>query len=430
VRDGDFGLRNVRAATLEAHLKLGFEENRVKFSGAGSLANLSLLRPALSAEELRGIRLGFRGVGEVATDLSALVVEDAELTFGDVKLAGSLRFANDEKSLRVSAKGAVPLASCGSVLSSIPEGLVKDLGGMRLDGVFALGFGLEYDTADIEAMRVSLDVKNECRVTHAPAQLNPERFRSAWVREVKGADGSMMPLETGPGTETWVPYENISKNMEIAVQVCEDGGFHRHRGFDFRAMEKAIKDNVRAGRFLRGASTISMQLAKNLYLGKEKTLARKVEEAVLTMMLEQELSKSQILELYFNVIEFGPGIYGIGPAARHYFNQPASELTLSQALYLASILPDPTRQHFAPDGSLTPRWAAYIEKLINIAHKVKLISEDERDRALEERVAFRVPASEGATLPEGDQAGLPPLEPSTATEGGAAAPQGDFAPGP
>jgi monofunctional biosynthetic peptidoglycan transglycosylase len=430
VRDGDFGLFAVRDATLEAHLLLSLAPRSVRFSGSGRLANLSIHRPALSPEQLRGIRLGLSGRGEIATDGSAMALDDAEVTFGDVKLTANLRFANDLQGMRVSAKGAVPLASCGAMLSSIPEGLVRTLGGLKLDGVFSLGFELAYDTTDIEAMRVGLDVKNECRVTYAPAVLNPERFRTPWVREVKGADGSMTPIETGPGTDTWVAYENISRNMEIAVQVCEDGGFHRHRGFDFRAMEKAIKDNVRAGRFLRGASTISMQLAKNLYLGKEKTLARKIEEAVLTMLLEQELSKQQILELYLNVIEFGPGIYGIGPAARHYFNQPASELTLSQSLYLASILPDPTRQHFAPNGSLTPTWAAYIERLIHIAHKVKLISEEERDRALEERVAFREPA-DGDGLPSGELPTPSPSDPAGGTPAEAfGGPNGDVAPGP
>lgn len=431
IRDGDFGLSAVRDATLEAHLLLSLAPRSIRFSGSGRLANLSIHRPALSPEELRGIRLGFSGRGELATDGSALALDDGEVTFGDVKLTGNLRFANDVQGMRLAAKGAVPLASCSAMLSSLPEGLVRALGGLKLDGVFSLGFELVYDTADVEAMRVGLDVKNECRVTYAPAELNPQRFRSPWVREVKGADGSMVPIETGPGTDSWVSYENISRNMEIAVQVCEDGGFHRHRGFDFRAMEKAIKDNVRAGRFLRGASTISMQLAKNLYLGKEKTLSRKIEEAVLTILLEQELSKQQILELYLNVIEFGPGIYGIEPASRHYFNQPASELNLSQALYLASILPDPTRPHFASDGSLTPSWAAYIQRLIHIAHKVKLISEEERDRALEERIAFRSPATESGATPSGglvvpesnDPAGGAPTE----AFGG---PNSDVAPAP
>jgi membrane peptidoglycan carboxypeptidase len=215
---------------------------------------------------------------------------------------------------------------------------------------------------------------------------------------VKAPDGSSVLTQSGPGTADYKPYAQISRYMETAVLVCEDGGFHRHRGFDFRAIEKALKDDLRAGRFLRGASTISMQLAKNLYLGREKTLARKVQEALLTMLLEERLSKQEILELYLNIVELGPGIYGVGQAAEHYFAKPASELTLAQALYLASILPDPTRQHFNPDGSVSPRWDAYLKKLMNIARQVKLITDEELEAGLREEIAFRKPG-EGGALP-------------------------------
>ena len=142
--------------------------------------------------------------------------------------------------------------------------------------------------------------------------------------------------------------------MEIAVLVCEDGGFYRHRGFDFRAIEKAIEGRHPSGRFVRGASTISMQLAKNLYLGREKTLSRKIQEALLVLVLEQELSKKELMELYLNIVELGPGIYGVGPAADHYFNVPAKDLTLGQALYLASILPDPTQAALQPGRRPSP----------------------------------------------------------------------------
>jgi membrane peptidoglycan carboxypeptidase len=175
----------------------------------------------------------------------------------------------------------------------------------------------------------------------------------------------------------------------VAVLVCEDGGFYRHGGFDFRAIERAIKDDIVAGRFVRGASTISMQLAKNLYLGREKTLARKLQEALLTMLLEQELTKKELMELYLNVVELGPGLYGVGPAAAHYFDTTPRDLTLGQALYLASILPDPTRQRFTPEGDVTPRWAEYLKKLMHIARKVERITDEELEAGLAEEVGFR-----------------------------------------
>jgi membrane peptidoglycan carboxypeptidase len=129
------------------------------------------------------------------------------------------------------------------------------------------------------------------------------------------------------------------------------------------------------------------------------------------MLLEERLSKQEIMELYLNIVELGPGIYGVGQAAEHYFAKPASELSLGQALYLASILPDPTRQHFTPEGAVTPRWSEYLKKLMNIARKVKLISDEELAQGLLEEVAFRQPGS-GGSLPAGgiDAAGDLPGE--------------------
>jgi membrane peptidoglycan carboxypeptidase len=243
-------------------------------------------------------------------------------------------------------------------------------------------------------MKVELDVENACVISDVPEQLSPARFRGPWTRTVKGADGQPMTIESGPGTGGWVRYEEISEHMEIGVLVCEDGGFYRHRGFDFRAIEKSVRDNVRAGRFVRGASTITMQLARNLYLGREKTLSRKFEEAILTMLIEQHFQKRELMELYLNVIEFGPGIYGVGPAARHYFSVEPSQLTLGQAFYLASILPSPDHQHFDKTGAVSERWMNYLHKLMGIAHKLKRVSDEELERGLEEQVAFRVAGSE------------------------------------
>ena len=139
-----------------------------------------------------------------------------------------------------------------------------------------------------------------------------------------------------------------------------------------------------------------MQLAKNLYLDRVKNLSRKLQEAVLTMYLEQELTKEQILELYLNVVEFGPMVYGIGPAARHYFNTSAAELSLGQALYISSILPNPKQQHFAAGGAVTPGWMSYLRKLMEIAHRRQRIDDEELDEGQRETVVRGQPAPEHA----------------------------------
>jgi membrane peptidoglycan carboxypeptidase len=204
----------------------------------------------------------------------------------------------------------------------------------------------------------------------------------------------------------------MSRHLESAVLICEDSRFHAHGGFDFQALENAIKDDLKQGRFARGASTVSMQLAKNLYLGKEKTLGRKLQEALLTMLLEQQLDKRRILELYLNVVELGPGLYGVGDAAQYYFATPARALTLGQSLYLASLLPNPTYSRFGPNGKLNAGWLTYLHRLMQIAHKIKRIDDSELQAGLEEEIAFRVPGT----------AALPAITPTEGSEPEAPAP--------
>jgi len=284
------------------------------------------------------------------------------------------------------APGGVPLASCQSLLDSAPEGLLPLLRGLKFAGTFALDAQVSFDTEKLSDMRVRWDFKNECRVTEVPVDLSPKRFLNPFRMQVKDVTGRVVSIETGPGTPSWTPYADISPHMETAVLICEDGRFFRHQGFDREAIENSLKENVKAGRFARGASTISMQLAKNLYRSFDKTLARKLQEAVLTTLLEQELSKQEMMELYLNVIEYGPGIYGIGAAARHYFNTTPMELALSQSLYLASILPNPAQQHFTEDGQLSQGWQNYLRRLMRIATKIGRLSEPEYEAALLEEV--------------------------------------------
>jgi len=194
------------------------------------------------------------------------------------------------------------LASCQAFLDATPRGLLPLLSSLRMTGTFGVKAELDFDSEHPNETRVRLNVANDCHIEQVPAELNPRRFASLWQRVVKGAKKEPIEITSGPGSADWVPIDAISPFMETAVQVCEDGHFQYHHGFDFEAIQNPIKDNLIKGRFARGASTISMQLAKNLYLGKEKTLGRKLQEAVLTQLLEQELSKRELLELYLNVI--------------------------------------------------------------------------------------------------------------------------------
>ncbi|HET7543763.1 MAG TPA: biosynthetic peptidoglycan transglycosylase [Polyangiaceae bacterium] len=397
VREHDFGLIGVELAMLQAKgdVTLAADGSTLSFDGSGALSNVALKRAELSTLPLSGIQLAFRAKGTTSLDGARLVLEDGELAFGDVSVRGSGSLNRSERTLSTRWQGGVPLASCQAFLDATPRGLAPLIASLRMTGTFGVKADLDFDSEHPNDTRVRLNVANDCHIEQVPAQLNPRRFSHLWQREVRGANKQPIEIESGPGSADWVPIDAISPNMEVAVQVCEDGHFQYHHGFDFEAIQNSIKDNLIKGRFARGASTISMQLAKNLYLSKEKTLGRKLQEAVLTQLLEQELSKRELLELYLNVIEYAPGVYGIGPAAHYYFAKRPSELSLGQALYIASILPNPERQHFDADGKVSAAWAAYLQRLMRIAKKIGQINEEQLAAGLAEHVVFHVADSGG-----------------------------------
>lgn len=139
----------------------------------------------------------------------------------------------------------------------------------------------------------------------------------------------------------WVPYERISIHLKRAIIASEDANFVDHEGFDWDGIQKAMVKNQKKGRFVAGGSTITQQLAKNLFLTPTKSYFRKVEEAIITLMLESLWSKRRIFEVYLNVIEWGSGVFGAEAAARHYYNSSAAQLGPEQAARLAGMVPNP-----------------------------------------------------------------------------------------
>lgn len=171
------------------------------------------------------------------------------------------------------------------------------------------------------------------------APLASPRFSTTiTVKDWKKRDRSFV---VGPRNPRWTPYGAIPPAMRKAVIAAEDANFYAHEGVDYEAMKEAILADIEKGAFVRGGSTITQQLAKNLYLTREKTLIRKLKEVILAHRIDDTLSKRRILELYLNVVELGPMVYGVGHASQYYFGKPASAMTLRECAFLASMLPGP-----------------------------------------------------------------------------------------
>jgi membrane peptidoglycan carboxypeptidase len=200
-----------------------------------------------------------------------------------------------------------------------------------------------------------------------------------------------MTFYAGPENPEWVPYTEISPHLINSIMTTEDSGFFKHKGFIPSEFRTALQANLQKGYFRVGASSITMQMVKNVLLSREKTLSRKLQELFLTWYIEHHLTKERILEIYFNVIEFGPGIYGIGRAARHYFGKTAKDLEPQEAAFFSSILPSPKRryvQYCHANGLLDPKWDAYIKRIMRRSHERGRLSDEEYEKALATPLKF------------------------------------------
>lgn len=165
--------------------------------------------------------------------------------------------------------------------------------------------------------------------------------RTSMTIQVKDWKGNRHPFVVGPKNHNWTPSGSIPSEMKWAVILAEDARFYKHEGIDVKAIKNAIKYDLEKKSFARGASTITQQVAKNLFLSREKTISRKVKEIILARRMEEELTKGRIIELYLNVVELGPMVYGIGHGSRYYFGKHPSALTPRECSFLAAMLPGP-----------------------------------------------------------------------------------------
>lgn len=171
------------------------------------------------------------------------------------------------------------------------------------------------------------------------------------------AKGQTLPIEY-----RWVPLSKIPKHLRMAVLVAEDGAFYSHDGVDWHEVWEALENNWEEGRIARGGSTITQQLAKNLFLSTSKDPIRKLKELLITWMLESQLTKKRILELYLNVIEWGPGVFGVEAAAQRYFHKSAAQLTLMEGVRLAAVIPRPLRHRPTDDNNYVNKKTQWILK--------------------------------------------------------------------
>jgi hypothetical protein len=390
IREGAAGLVDVAHATVTgtAHVVLAGDGAGMTFDAQLGSRDLSVREPKLAPDVVRGVDLDLRLRGAL-DDAGAVRLDDFAGTLGALHIAGSGTFEQKPDHVGATLRFDLPSAPCQALLDSVPTALLPELQGTRMVGAFGAHGRFAFDTRALDDLQLEYDVQDDCRMKQVPQPLARDRFKQPFEHRVYLPDGSTAEQMTGPETDNWTPLTQISPYMQVAVMTTEDGAFLHHRGFNRAAIRASIIANLKARRFVRGASTITMQLAKNLFLSRDKTLARKLEEVVLADYLEQTFTKDELMELYLNVIEFGPAVYGITAAAEYYFGRSPSELSLAESLFLSSLLPAPLRYAGMRDAEQAPEgWTHTLRNLMQIAGKRGLLTDAEVAEGQAEPIVF------------------------------------------
>ena len=337
----------------------------VALSGEASLRDAAIFAARIAPGPVRGVGLALRGKGRFLPLQRRLEIDEAALTTpsdATVRLSGAVEWTRDHYLFDIDA--VLPKTPCTNAVRALPEDMLSDLSLASWQGKLSGKLKLRLDSRKLDETVLDLDVEDRCEFVTVPAMADLRRFHMPFTHSVLEPDGTEFQMETGPGTPNWTYIEDISPFFVHAVLAHEDAGFFNHHGFSMLHVRNALVRNLKERRYVVGASTITMQLVKNVFLHREKTLARKIQEVLLTWWIERVMEKRDILELYLNVIEYGPKVYGIRNGARHYFNRLPAQLSPAESVYLSTILPNPKRYHSHFErGALSPQWAENLRRM-------------------------------------------------------------------
>lgn len=322
---------------------------------AGDVVHLRVANPALSDEivslsETRG-RVGLVIQNHcVATDTGAYVEANG------LRLPFSARLCLAPQPV-VQVKIRTGWFPAPRLFEALPAGLFYNLQEMKVKGElsYTLDFRLDTRMPDSLWFESRLEKRGFSIQSFGRTPLTLMNGPFLYTAYEKGVP--VRSFVVGPENPGFVPLEQIPLHLRYAVMTSEDGGFYQHNGFLPDAFREAMIANIKAGRFVRGGSTISMQLVKNVFLNRNKTITRKLEEALIVWLIENQrlTSKDRMFEVYLNIIEWGPMVYGIKEASRFYFSKRPSALTLAESIFLAGIIPSPKKFMYYVDSEGRPR---------------------------------------------------------------------------
>lgn len=348
---------------------MNMEHGELHFDGFSSVYNFTVNHPKISSKDVVIKNAQFEY--HLLFDEHSIKIDSSSTV-----LLNSMKFHpyaeyNNEKDKIYKLKIAIPKMEAQDFINSLPKGLFTHFEGMEAEGTFDyhLDFMFNKNHPQDLVFESSLH-KNNLKIKKY-GEANLSKLNGPFVYRAIINDVPQRAIVVGPSNPNYAPLNQISPYLRKCVLTTEDPSFFSHKGFINEAFKQSIVKNIKTGKFSRGGSTITMQLIKNVFLTREKTLSRKLEEILLVYILENNhiVSKERMLEVYFNIIEWGPNVYGIGEASQFYFQKQPHELTINECLFLANIIPSPRKfmYQFNSEGNLKPYAATrdkHIERLM------------------------------------------------------------------
>lgn len=369
------------------------------------VGQLSIASDAISGKRLTGVDLRLGTNAELAGD--SLIVHAADFTLGRIVVECSGTVAKTLRKPRVDLQLKLPMIGVHDFLLSLPDAFVNRIGTARVDGSFEFMCDLlvDWERPDSVLVHPKLTVSPDFRVRTLGDSIRLSLLQDTFTYVCARPEQADTTFVVGPLNPYFTPYDSIPAILIHSVILSEDGSFFKNDGFNVLQIEKSIAHNIKTGKFARGASTISMQFTKNLFLSREKTLARKFQEVLITWLINheslldarknKERHKKRLLEIYLNIIEWGPDVYGIGSAAEFYFQKKPRDLSVSEAVFLATIIPNPRKyDRYFDHGTPKKSHVNYMNLIKKLLYRHDIISKDSLDLALQESLSIKRPASD------------------------------------
>ncbi len=382
-------VQDFEETSIDAALLIEVDKGMADLSGKLKVHNLNVYHPMLAPETMRDVSFDSKlsATANLAARTLVLTTFDVETKGVSYKLSGDLALPGGleedgrrREEPRFRAHIVVPTAHCQAVLQSIPAEFVPKLQGFELTGPFEADVRLEVDWSDLQEKTVLDGYVSlpRCKIVKPNAEFDTRRLTSSFEHQILVGPDEYETVDIGMESDDYAQIFDVASPFLNAVLTQEDSRFYDHQGFIPREFRSALVRNLEAGHFKFGASSITMQMVKNVFLNREKTISRKLQELFLTWYVEKTLEKDRILEIYVNAIEYGPNVYGIVKASKIYFDKHPREIEPIEAAFLAHLLPAPRKRYFQYcKDKMQKRWQNKVGRILANMHRRDRLTDQE-----------------------------------------------------